>query len=360
MVLTRSARRAQKDITRLFPDELITEIVRNAVRADQATLCRVSKLFQSLSLPVLNRTVVLNTFNSKIPRAFCSALIANPGRADTIRSFTFVFRSPAYEDLFLEAMKLMTRLERLSIAKTPVLSLLHFPRLISCGVQILGSDVDGISGADIVSQFLTRHPTLTHVEMNSLQARPVEERIPLPNLCHYGGTALAIPEICLCRLRTTRLNWFLPAGTPTIDQIILALNALTTLDRPFVSSHYCFTGVKHLVILKSLSTHMPHTTTLQMRFIHSELDDEDFEQFTECLPLFHRLAYLALDYIYEFPRTVAEADHDFGTVQKLAAVCPTLEACSLYDNAWRKVNGTWQEYPREDFLVSAGLNFPRI
>ncbi|KAJ7478675.1 hypothetical protein B0H11DRAFT_1281238 [Mycena galericulata] len=270
MDLTRNACGAQKDITRLFPDELITEIVRNAARVDQATLCRVSKLFHSLSLPVLNCTVVLRTRNSEIPRAFCSALIANPGRADSIRSFTCLLRPLVYEDILLEAMKLMTGLERLSILKTPILSLLHFPCLTSCGVQILDSKV---ADKPIVSGFLTRHTTLTHVEMNSLEARPVAERIPLPNLRHYGGTALAIPEIHLSRLRSTRLNWPRTAGAPLIDEIILALNALTTPDRPFVSSHYCFTGAgeSHLVILKSLATHMPHTTTLQMRFMHSEL-----------------------------------------------------------------------------------------
>ncbi|KAJ7619894.1 hypothetical protein B0H17DRAFT_1340776 [Mycena rosella] len=56
MVLTR---RAHKAISRWLPNETITEIVQAAPRSDQASLCRVSKLFRDLCLPILYRVVEL-------------------------------------------------------------------------------------------------------------------------------------------------------------------------------------------------------------------------------------------------------------------------------------------------------------
>jgi hypothetical protein len=59
-----------------------------ASKRDQATLRRTFQLFHSLALPVLNSTVlpILSKYID-IDRAFCSALITNPNRADAMRSF---------------------------------------------------------------------------------------------------------------------------------------------------------------------------------------------------------------------------------------------------------------------------------
>jgi hypothetical protein len=74
-----------------LPNEIIKIVETAPSKRDQATLrvCRTSQLFHSLILPVVNSTVLL-ILSSKyidIDRAFCSALITNPNRADTIRSF---------------------------------------------------------------------------------------------------------------------------------------------------------------------------------------------------------------------------------------------------------------------------------
>ncbi|KAJ7675138.1 hypothetical protein B0H17DRAFT_1207877 [Mycena rosella] len=71
-------RRAYKAISQWLPNEVLTEIIQAATQEDQASLCRVSKLFHALSLPVLNRTVRLAHYASA--SAFSSAIIENPTR----------------------------------------------------------------------------------------------------------------------------------------------------------------------------------------------------------------------------------------------------------------------------------------
>ncbi|KAJ7478667.1 hypothetical protein B0H11DRAFT_1916652 [Mycena galericulata] len=373
MVLTRRTSKIRSiEIWRWLPNELLTEIIQNVSSADQATLCRVSKLLHNLTLPVLNRTVELNTTHPRSLRTFCSALIAKPVRADAIRSFILRdgkrWQPHVPVDLIFESMQLMRRLEHLSILSSihlmaSKIPLLKFPRLVRCHIGIPGANFGGKSAADIVAQFLEGHPTLTHVRVS--WSHHLAVRIRLPNLCHYEGSSEFVPAIVTGTLRATRLKWFpyMFRTTSTIDKIILALNSLTTADTPFISSHDFYrTEEDYLELLKSLSKHMPHTTSLQIRCHGSPKHIESIKHVTECLPQFNRLAYFALDFNNDShsPRADAgraQATVQMGTatVQAWAATCPTLEACSIYDTAWRKVDRTWQEYPIEDFLIQAGL-----
>ncbi|KAJ7467476.1 hypothetical protein FB451DRAFT_1401484 [Mycena latifolia] len=83
MVLTR---RAYKAISRWLPNEIITEIIQAAPQPDQASLCRVSKLFHGLCLPLLYRVVRLKTRASV--EAFCIAVLSNTALTEFVRWFT--------------------------------------------------------------------------------------------------------------------------------------------------------------------------------------------------------------------------------------------------------------------------------
>ncbi|KAJ7773641.1 hypothetical protein DFH07DRAFT_1057176 [Mycena maculata] len=355
MVLTRRGHKARMMITRWLPNEIIIEIVRATPRkADQAALCRVSKLFHSLALPVLNRVVKVR--NNTIT-AFCTALIADPTRADVIRSFTFVDygrgpRTVSPVDLLFEAMNLMHLLEHLSIdfkfTSYPVssgLSLLTFPRISSC--KFGGRYKLDPTDADIVAHFFTRHPTITRLHIYFALTR-----ISLPNLHSFDGFAPSIPMITAQGLKAARLAW--TDGSITADNIFTTLNSLTNPVLPFVSSHTFYTRA-YTTVLPSLSMQMPHTTTLEIRLAPILPDNGIINHLTQCLPRLNHLVYLALHCV--FPRANQHYVPDpWAIVQTWANHCPTLEACSLFDNTWKKVDGSWLEYPKDDFRDQAGLS----
>ncbi|KAJ7443419.1 hypothetical protein B0H11DRAFT_2250902 [Mycena galericulata] len=249
------------------------------------------------------------------------------------------------------------RLEHLGavLQMTPRLCLLTFPRLLSYRIEEVMDEYFGeVPGVNLVAEFLTRHSTLTHVHVNWSPRLAV--RIPLPNLCLFEGTSTFVPGLAASNLRVSRLEWI---GSPpwtqgelTIDETIVALNSLTTSSSPFISAHDCsldLAAIKEL--LRCLSTHMPHTTSLQIRTSPS---DENIDRVTEYLPRFNRLAFLSLDCLSTRPPTAV--DRTRAAVQTWAAACPTLAACNLYGSAWTKVDGIWQEYAVEKFLVQAGVS----
>ncbi|KAJ7773625.1 hypothetical protein DFH07DRAFT_801305 [Mycena maculata] len=351
MVLTRRGHKARMMVTRL-PNEIITEIVRAAPKADQATLCRVSKFFHSLVLPVLNRVVepARGNRNNIVLAGFCSALIADPGRAHVIRSFTFFAHGLPTKtlDVLVQAMNLMSRLEHLSInhpssLMLSKLSLLTFPGLLSFHCP----HVYERNGANMVAGLLTRHPTLIRIQLRS---PPVP--ISLPNLQYFDGFARSIPLITTQSLRAVRLVW--DPATQNFDDIFMALLPLRDFALPFVSSHVYCTG-NYKQILPSLARRMPHTTSLQI-VPSLLLNDEIVNHVTQWLPELRHLVYLALDHIPYSPKPRLSIANPQVTVQAWAKACPTLEGCSLVDSAWRKVDGTWQGYSLEDFRIHTGFS----
>ncbi|KAJ7619682.1 hypothetical protein FB45DRAFT_670786, partial [Roridomyces roridus] len=205
---TRSAQKAYMRITRWLPNEILTEIIQNAPRADLVTLCRVSKLFHALALPSLNQSVVLNTrkHNGEVLDAFCGAILQSPERADSVRSLSF---SSAYELLFrlanftnnplprysyrslpaelIESLRLMGCLEHLVIddcrpvSVVSCLARLTFPKLLSFSLTYPAS-----AWKPHVEEFLSRHPTITHLRLWLIHGQdPVPEGTLLPKLQYY-------------------------------------------------------------------------------------------------------------------------------------------------------------------------------
>jgi hypothetical protein len=68
-----------------FPNEILTEILRAVPQSDQTALCRVSKLFHALCLPILYRVVHLKDLKSI--DSFCSSVLSNATARESLRSF---------------------------------------------------------------------------------------------------------------------------------------------------------------------------------------------------------------------------------------------------------------------------------
>ncbi|KAJ7647934.1 hypothetical protein FB45DRAFT_1020143 [Roridomyces roridus] len=342
-------------ITRALPDELITEAIQNLPKSDQATLCQVSRLFQSLSLSVLNRAVTLRVgaSTSATLGAFCSALVAYPARAAAIRSLTIRHARGAPPSLLveqlIESMKLMRRLERLEIhcsidPMAPKLPSLFFPHLTDC---LIAFPLD----AHPVIQFLANHPTITHLRIPWSTSIPRDALIPLPNLVYYDGPARLIRGLRSTQtLRAAHLRWlFLNVHRAMIEDTVAALSVLSDPHAPFISSNEFYsTPEDALAVLSYLAKYIPHTGSLQIRVTNQE----SMDYIKGRLPPFERLEYLAVGYLQEFP---THKGSERSEIQAWADAFPSLQACYLYDTAWRKLGGVWRECSTDEFRVDSGL-----
>ncbi|KAJ7651089.1 hypothetical protein FB45DRAFT_889603 [Roridomyces roridus] len=357
----------------MLPNEVLAAIIEGAALADQATLCRVSRLFHQLSLPILNRAVILHVDRTTTEySAFCSAMIQNYGRADAIRFLALrdsrlgSERKPDY-DLVTKSMGLMHRLEHLSIVDhsklpgsdpglIPCLESLSFPALRICHIDLDLNFVHRRGPA--VARFLARHPNLTHVRLWQQQITDsstwASASTLLPNLRHFQGSACFVPALATRRLTEARIDWW---GFPDIDGVLEALRSASVeieTGLPFVLSNFHFhAGVDELrALLQALSVHMSHTTTLQLRIL---LPREAMKMLAEYLPRFTRLEYVALNQPQHLSFSLGPSE--WLNLQSWGDACPTLRACSVGSQAWRRMDdGKWEEYDKGDFEMEAGLS----
>ncbi|KAJ7490830.1 hypothetical protein FB451DRAFT_1221203, partial [Mycena latifolia] len=193
-----------KAITEWLPNEMIIHMAELAAKADQASLCRVSKLLYDLCFPVLNRTVELRyDADYDTTSTFLFALIDDPAQAGAIRSFKVQYMRDGeawlLKEAFVESIPLMLGLENLSLypflldrASTEAL-LQHctFPRLASCDIgpepYILGMDA---ADTRLCVQNVSHHDVAEEDTVG-----PPSTRIPLPNLRYFAGPACFIPVI---------------------------------------------------------------------------------------------------------------------------------------------------------------------
>ncbi|KAJ7612239.1 hypothetical protein FB45DRAFT_940138 [Roridomyces roridus] len=391
MVRTRRAHQLHMQITRWLPNEVLIRIIRDAEMADQATLCRVSKLFHALSLPILYRTVVLRLDDGGLS-AFCSSLVENPERADAIRSFTIkkakdsssgsairfstmnkayhpdASFSPDYRTLGA-AMKLMTNLERLLVlfddgcssiphpravaqkqptplsverrrlnssmdAMAPILAELTCPRLTACVLMLSKT----YGGDDWLEQFLMTHGSkLTAISL----ALWVELSPPVPSVSQlrfFHGDADLLPRLGGSNLEGARLL-YTKASEQKFNDISLFLKSSSSPTHPLVvSNEYLYLSnypqqLDHS--LKGLSIHVPHIVSLELR--PNEFTAIEISRVLQYLPRFIQLQYVALHLPQICREDEDDDDDDDGdelelsteTLDAWAIACPTLKACSL-------------------------------
>ncbi|KAJ6608053.1 hypothetical protein B0H10DRAFT_2069157 [Mycena sp. CBHHK59/15] len=413
MVLTRRGyKESLKEIIRWLPNEAITEIIQHTSRVDQVALCRVSKLFHGLCLPVLNRVVHLNELLTA--SAFLSSLIDNPTRAESVRSFSVFYfvvawqvlsriyslysgrrlilspgRFPSnwpeeFSERLLTCLILMLKLEQLSMH--PYMMRTHhmralleqrtFPRLLGCDIIPRATPTidSAVPAEDLLAlaSFLTCHPTLTRLRVpsrNRIATSPAV-RMALPNLEYYDGPAYLVPRLVTCRLKGARL-WWQRQDETAVEHIIAALGSLTRPDIPFHYVHE-YEGDYYQsiqLVTQAVATHIPQTRTVLMRarqhanYWHRVEEEETIDLVTACLQARFKpgLVCLALGWCMVTDGIPAAHQSDWGTVERWARACPTLEVCCLNNHVWRKGDdGTWQKFPMMEFCVLAGVPDPGI
>ncbi|KAJ7184712.1 hypothetical protein C8R46DRAFT_1064858, partial [Mycena filopes] len=390
---------------RSLPTEVLTEIIQNTSKADQVALCRVSHLFQTLSLPVLYRVVRLVARRGA--PAFCEALVANPERAKAVRSFTVWRRNDDDEDesededddesgdeddeddvnatvnvgkyhgrdlpesfplLLMSSMNLMVLLDNLVVdffvfGKHDLLLLEQgtFPRLTRC--RFVGHIYRALEELEAKSvAFLARHPTLAHVHLGVMPPSPTPlHPAALPALWHYTGPAALIANVTsVAGLREAELDWQHSNRVPAVGPIIAALASCTDPSNPaFYSSHFALDPVFD-GLMSAISNDMPHTSTLRVAVLAQSRNLPDNHVILACLPRFTGLVHLAIEWYFCGRGRSANFTEEDGRaiVEGWGNACPGLQACCIVnsgDFAWRKLNGSWQALPVEDFREMAGI-----
>ncbi|KAJ7619631.1 hypothetical protein FB45DRAFT_1062991 [Roridomyces roridus] len=358
---TRSAQKAYMRITRWFPNEVLTAIIDNAARADQATLCRVSTLFHALALPVLNRRVILRTdyTEPEVLEAFCNAIIRNLARADSVRSFTFINEPSVVlvEDFLIQSLKLMTRLEHLFIddfrprGVVSRLADIDFPNLWSCTLEFHAE-----AWEQHVAKFLARHPTIMHLRLQTWAAEGehlMPEGTLLPELQYYHGPLHLLSGFSKHSLQAVRTSW---TGRET-SSFMENLSAQTGLDLASLSLYY-LDAAEVSDVLIHLSKHMPHLEKLELHFWDAPTSTavivNDVNAFQR---RFKRLAYLAMAFssLDESHYAVVESDNERRAFEMWTNASLSLRGCCIGQTAWRKVGQKWEDCSKKLFRSEAGF-----
>ncbi|KAJ7302375.1 hypothetical protein DFH08DRAFT_1089844 [Mycena albidolilacea] len=167
--------RAHADISRWLPDGVISEIIRTAPVYDKAALCRASKLFHALGIPVLYRVVELERHDSV--ERFCATVLGNPsefaGLPGRLLQILLNIEEILLHDLFLYE----TRQKLLS---SP------FPRLIRGTISAINELSSSPQREDTIVSFLIRHPGLesSYIDERCLLETSLTPSAPIsmPNL----------------------------------------------------------------------------------------------------------------------------------------------------------------------------------
>ncbi|KAJ7684208.1 hypothetical protein DFH06DRAFT_1312652 [Mycena polygramma] len=364
MVLTR---RAYKSISRWLPNELLSRIMEASSSSDLAALCRTCKLFHAIGTPALYRVVYLR---SDSVECFCSTVLGNTAKfADLVRSFTTdpkLLRDPS--PLVLSCVKTLARIENISINGNQLQEARHevmyctFPDLLRCVLSLRDRDWTSLQQEDTVASFLIRHPGLQSVEIIHSWAPDfwpsTSARIPLLNLERISAPSRFLPSIIARGLKEVRLEWL---QEDPVEPVFSILGSMTRSNVPFVYSNFCW-GDYCTEIVDSMSRNVPHAKTLYMYVyaLDPMLREETIAQFMKSLPRFTKLQSFGIQTKGGDKRRstfgVNEVE-DQITVQGFGDVCSTLQICRLNENAWRKIDGTWELFPFEKFSASAGITF---
>ncbi|KAJ6479982.1 hypothetical protein C8R47DRAFT_604321 [Mycena vitilis] len=364
MVLTR---RASKSISRWLPNEVLSQIMEAVSSSDLAALCRTCKLFHAIATPFLYRVVYLR---SEDVENFCSTVLGDiPKFAELVRSFTTDARpcQPLIGPLVSKCVKTLTRIENISInghylqnARLDVMAC-TFPHLSRCILSLKDNFCPSTKEEDMVASFLIRHPALKSVIIThswSSEFWPSTLAcIPLLDLQRICASPRRIPSILARNLHEVRLEWI---DRDPVEPVFSILGPMTGTENPFVYSHFCW-GDQFAEIMDSISRHVPHAKTIHMDVyaLESWVREEIIVQVIESLPLFTGLRSFGIQSKGNSAGATSTmwGENDGITVRGLGDICSTLQMCRLNKNAWRKINGTWELFPIEDFRTLAGITF---
>ncbi|KAJ7619632.1 hypothetical protein FB45DRAFT_931270 [Roridomyces roridus] len=263
------------------------------------------------------------------------------------------------EALLMECLKLMRQVERFSLRDFRPLRIgsclpsLHFLNLWSCTLAFHAE-----SWESHVANFLTRHPTITHLGLKMWTANgrgPLQlpQGTLLPRLQYYHGPLHLLCGFSKHSLRAIRTSW--NGGDPS--SFIENLRAQTGPDLGSLS--LCnLAAAKVSDVLVHLSKHMSHLEKLELHFWDAPTNTAAIvNNINAYLTRSKRLAYLAMAFSTpdESDDAVVNSGNERRAFEMWTKTSPSLRGCCIGQTAWRKVGQKWEDCSKKVFLSEVGF-----
>ncbi|KAF8066506.1 hypothetical protein FPV67DRAFT_1190596 [Lyophyllum atratum] len=338
-----------------LPLELLTEIADIIDLDTQLSLCRVSKLFHSLTVASVYRVICLYTPSSVV--ACCSTLARRKEAAAAVRQFSIIYTpaEPASSHYFASFYSILgsalEHLPHLQELKLMVLDPNYIQTLNNALFHSLRHFECYLALTDSLILFLNRHPTIIYLQTAPSEALTpssmgsVLPRVILPKLQYFIGNSEGVSALVPdASLRAAFIFWEAVDGTPQ--------DAIRSLERS--SGHTinlvsCRRRGWNLDLIDLISVWLPNIYVLiitNILAVDSRPSEEYLNAITALLSRFSTLLHLHLHCIGSEKIDTVESnlDEDFATVTAWGAACPSLVECILpYSNRmkWLRRHDLW-------------------
>ncbi|KAF8142913.1 hypothetical protein K438DRAFT_2029855 [Mycena galopus ATCC 62051] len=349
MVLTRRATRAQNSIIRWLPNEILAAIVADVSRRDLVALCRTSRLIRDIATPLLYhavsfstvpqleaflRTMKLGSISASLARyvrRFSAAdgmqgLRLSQSLVNTIISVLFQLCHLECLDLLNEAFEFTDMLDGTTFLKLSTFRYTLQPQTSS-----------------LLSSFLNRHPTITHLTLAKDAPFQHLDPIHLPALARYNGPSSFIPSLdpgsCI---HWVCLLWY--PDDPTVDIPLLKLGRIASPVTVVVLS--VRNTVKASTVLGGVAAYLPRTQHFKFRKTGTAvpISPQDTVEITTYLESLASLSILELCDLRDGAEPQSSKVKDRETIASWSGACKSLRLIRLHGRKWRLVKGHWAVY----------------
>ncbi|KAF9531505.1 hypothetical protein CPB83DRAFT_849145 [Crepidotus variabilis] len=347
-----------------LPLEILETLVDYAPIETQLSICRVSKLFQSLAVRSIYRN--LSLCSPDIAVDCCRTLTSNSSTAAVVRSFCIVYKNfplaakPPLPSYYATIQNALHSLSDLMILRL----LVHDPSLVSLLTHSVFPSLRQfecfLTPTTCLITFLNLHPNIDYLQVSpheDTEEPPlggeviVHPRTLLPRLQYFSGNAQSIGLIeGTQKLKAAFLTWH---AVDTDPELVLA--ALGRGNRASLNLLSCTRRGWNLDLFETVSTHVPEILCLHLSNILL-VDSRPTETYLQAIRAFlprmtrlQRFCVNCIDY-FEMGSVTCQLDQDFSTVTEWGAACPSLEEIGLPHSqglSWYRLAGnSWLPDPQ--------------
>lgn len=327
----------------------------------QLSLCRVSKLFHSLTVTSVYRVICLDTVSSLV--ACCRTLARSREAAAAVRQFSVMY-TPAepltkhyFASFYSTLRSALERLSHLQELKLMVLDPSYIYLLNNAYFHSLRHFECYLALTDSLMLFLNRHPTIIYLQIAPNEALSpssignVLPRVFLPKLQYFVGNSdcvsVLVPD---ASLRAAFIFWEAVDGAPQD-----AIRSLEHSSGDTINLVSCRRRGWNLDLIDTISVWLPNIYVLiitNILVVDSRPSETYLNAITRLLPRFSMLCHLHLHCVdtEKLSDVKNNLDEDFATVTTWGVACPSLAECILpHSNGmkWFRRHDLWIPDPHD-------------
>jgi len=352
-----------------LPLELLEEIADIVDVDTQLSLCRVSKLFHSLTVASVYRVICLDSPSLVV--ACCRTLARRGDAAAAVRQFSISYTptdppSCHFASFYSTIQSALERLLHLQELKLMVIDPNYIQVLNNAYFHSLRHFECYLALTNSLILFLNRHPTINYLQIAPHEALSpssignVLPRVVLPKLQYFVGNSECVSALVPdASLRAAFIFWEAVGGT--------AQDAIRSLERSSgdtINLVSCRRSGWNLDLIDLISICLPNIYVLiitNLLVVNSRPNETYLNAVTNLLPRFSMLCRLHVHCIgmEELSDGKGNLDEDFATVTAWGAACPSLEECILpHSNGmkWLRRHNIWIPDPNDPQGVKWTLN----